>query len=307
MSFSSEVKNEMLSVVNKPCCSFAQSYGFLLFGRSFSLKGVSLMTDYENLARVYEEAVRSLGGKSVRFSRSDAGRYTVLLPPGVDCRRVLSALGYDGSERRTRLNYANLRDECCRAAFIRGVFLACGSVTAPEKEYHLEFSISSKNLAVDFMKLFDAYNDLDAEQTFTLQPRLSARGGVYVVYFKDSTSIEDFLTLTGAQNAALRVMNAKVFKNIKNNVNRRTNFEMANLDRSVNAAAQQVDAIRRILRHNALSLLPEDTAQLALLRMQEQEMSLRELGEAMKPPMSRTAVNYRLKKILEFAKQFPDE
>ena len=108
MSFSSEVKNEMLSVVNKPCCSFAQSYGFLLFGRSFSLKGVSLMTDYENLARAYEEAVRSLGGKSVRFSRSDAGRYTVLLPPGVDCRRVLSALGYDGSERRTRLNYANL-------------------------------------------------------------------------------------------------------------------------------------------------------------------------------------------------------
>ena len=193
----------------------------------------------------------------------------------------------------------------CR--IVRGVFLACGSVTAPEKEYHLEFSISSKNLAVDFMKLFDAYNDLDAEQTFTLQPRLSARGGVYVVYFKDSTSIEDFLTLTGAQNAALRVMNAKVFKNIKNNVNRRTNFEMANLDRSVNAAAQQVDAIRRILRHNALSLLPEDTAQLALLRMQEQEMSLRELGEAMKPPMSRTAVNYRLKKILEFAKQFPDE
>ena len=297
----------MLSVENKPCCSFAQSYGFLLFGRSFSLRGVSLMTDYEPIALAYEGAVRALGGEKVRLIRSEAGRYTVSLPAGSGCRRVLSRLGYDGSEHRVRLNYGNLRDECCRAAFIRGVFLACGSVTDPEKEYHLEFSISSKNLAMDFMKLFDAYNQLDAAQTFTLQPRLSTRGGVYVVYFKDSTSIEDFLTMTGAPNGALRVMNAKVFKNIKNNVNRRTNFEMANLDRSVNAAAQQVDAIEKILRHHALSSLPDDAAALALLRLREREMSLRELGEAMRPPMSRTAVNYRLKKILELAGQLPDE
>lgn len=305
MSFSSDVKQELLTIENKPCCSFAQSYGFLLFGRSFSASGLSFMTDHAVLAEAYAEALQQLGGGTVEPKRSEAGRYSVTLSDSKRCRRVLSTLGYDGSEYRIRLNFANIRDDCCRAAFIRGAFLACGSVTDPEREYHLELTVGSKSLATDFMKLFDEYNSIDPDQNYSLQPRLSTRGGVYLVYLKDSSSIEDFLAIIGAQNAALKMMNAKVFKDIKNNVNRRVNFETANINRSVNAAVTQIDAIRKIMRYGALGQLPEDMQHLAVLRLEEQEMSLRELGEAMQPPMSRAAVNYRLKKILEFAQQLP--
>lgn len=291
----------MIAIDNKPCCMFAQSYGFLLFGRAFSAAGISLMTDYNEIADAYADAIRFVCGVDPEIIRSDAGRYSVTVPQGKDCRRLLSAFGYDGSEISTRLNFANIREECCRSAFIRGVFLACGSVTDPEKEYHLEFSVSSRNLAYDFMKIFDEYNSLDPQQSFSLEPRLSIRGGVYVIYFKDSSSIEDFLTVTGAQNAAMQVMGAKIYKNIKNNVNRKVNFETANINRSVNAAYRQVDAIKRLIAENSLGRLPEDVRQLAELRLREPEMSLRELGENMSPPMGRTAVNYRLKKILELA------
>ncbi len=301
MSFSSDVKKEMIAIQNKPCCMFAQSYGFLLYGKTFSSAGISLMTEYREIAEAYSAAVEYIGKFRPAISRSEAGRYTVSVPSGKKSAAIMREFGHDGSPYGVKLNFANIKDDCCRSSFLRGVFLACGTVTSPEKEYHLEFSISNKSLAYSFMKLFDEYNSMDPEKNFSLFPRVAVRNGIYVVYFKDSSSVEDFLTVTGAQNAAMEVMGAKVYKDIKNNVNRKVNFETANINRSVNAAFSQVAAIKKIIDGGALGLLPEDVRTLALLRLDEPEMSLRELGENMTPPMSRTAVNYRLKKILELA------
>lgn len=259
------------------------------------------MTDNKELADAYSSAIEFISGYVPDLSCSDAGRYTVSVTKKEICKKIFNEFGYDTSERRIRLNLANIREDCCINAFLRGVFLAAGSVTDPEKEYHLEFSIASKNLTDDFMKLFDEYDGRDPDQPINIVPRLSGRNGVNIVYFKDSSTIEDFLTVTGAQNSAMAVMGAKVYKDIKNNVNRRVNFETANINRSVNAAYAQVEAINKIINADKLEQLPDDLKALAQLRFDEREMSLRELGENMNPPLSRTAVNYRLKKIMEYA------
>ncbi len=301
MSFSYDAKKEMIGSVNKPCCAFAQSYGFLLFGRSFGYGGVSLMTDKKEIADAYADAVRLAAGLEPSVSCSDAGRYTVCLPDANDRRTLLRAFGYEGNELSVRLNHANLRDDCCRAAFIRGAFLACGSVTDPQKEYHLELSVSSMRLTGDFIKLFDAYDGSDPELGFSLIPNRSQRSGMNVIYFNDSTSVEDFLSLVGAQNASMTVMNTKMLKEHRNNVNRRLNFETANIGRSSFASEPQIKAIEKIRRKGGMDALPPDLRRLAEIRADEPALSLRELGEMMDPPLSRTAVNYRLKKIIRFA------
>lgn len=260
------------------------------------------MTDNKELCDSYALACEYISGYLPVSHCSEAGRYSVNISDKKICKKLFNEFGYDGTESRIRINLANIRDDCCRNAFLRGVFLACGSVTDPEKEYHLEFSISGKKLADDFMKLFDEYDSRDPERRVSIIPRLSKRNGVNIVYFKDSSIIEDFLTVTGAQNSSMTLMGAKVYKDIKNNVNRRVNFETANINRSVNAAYAQVAAINKIKEANAMGQLSEDVRALAELRLSEPEMSLRELGENMKPPMPRTAVNYRLKKILDLAR-----
>ncbi|MBR5426765.1 MAG: DNA-binding protein WhiA, partial [Clostridia bacterium] len=301
LSFSFDAKLEMIGVTNKPCCAFAQCCGFLIFGRSFGRDSISLMTDRKEIASAYADAIVNICGVRPVTTCSEAKRYTVSVPDADDRLRVMRTFGYEGGELSVRLNFANIRDECCRAAFIRGAFLACGSVTDPKKEYHLELSVGSMNLTNDFIKLFDAYDGSDPELDFTLIPNRSQRSGMNVIYFNDSTSVEDFLSLTGAQNAAMQVMNAKMYKAHRNNVNRRFNFETANIDRSSRASEPQIRAIEKIISKKALDELPPDLRRLTELRADEPALSLRELGELMDPPLSRTAVNYRLKKIVQFA------
>ncbi|MBQ6019117.1 MAG: DNA-binding protein WhiA [Clostridia bacterium] len=285
----------------KPCCAFAQSCGFLTFGRSFGCDSISLMTDRKEIAAAYADAIRSCSGVRPVTVCSEAKRYTVSVPSSADRVRVMRALGYEGGEISVRLNFANIREECCRAAFIRGAFLACGSVTDPNKGYHLELSVGSMGLTNDFIKLFDAYDGSDPELGFSLVPNRTRRSGMNVIYFNDSTSVEDFLALTGAQNASMRVMNAKMFKELRNNVNRRFNFETANIERSSRASEPQIKAIEIIAAKGAMNELSPDLRRLAELRADEPALSLKELGEMMDPPLSRTAVNYRLKKIVQFA------
>ena len=212
MSFSFDAKIEMIGKVNKPCCAFAQSCGFLVFGRTFGRDSISLMTDHEEIAAAYADAVRFAAAVEPVTVRSDAGRYNVSVPTAGDRKKVMRAFGYEGEEMSVRLNFANIGDRCCRAAFIRGAFLACGSVTDPNKEYHLELSVGSMGLTNDFIKLFDAYDGSDPELDFTLVPNRSQRSGMNVIYFNDSTSVEDFLALTGAQ--------ARVFKQIREDLAR---------------------------------------------------------------------------------------
>ena len=136
-------------------------------------------------------------------------------------------------------------------------------------------------------------------------PKRMRRKGDHVLYYKDSGQIEDFLTLIGAAAASLEMMNVKIMKDIRNSVNRVNNCENANLDKSIAAGARQAEAIRRIARHGGLKQLPEELRPLAQLRMDNPDLSLRELGQALQPPLSRSGVCHRLARICRFADELP--
>ena len=138
-----------------------------------------------------------------------------------------------------------------------------------------------------------------------LRAKLARRGGCHIVYFKESEQIEDCLTLIGATNASLELMGVKMVKNIRNNANRVANCETANIDKTVAAAAVQVEAVHKICRCGGLDKLPEELRELAALRLENPDMSLRELGEELDPPLSRSGVNHRLQRILAFAADLP--
>ena len=192
------------------------------------------------------------------------------------------------------VNYGVLEEDCCRVSFLRGVFLAGGSATDPAKRYHLELATSHRMVSreTDALLLDLGFRAKSAE-----------RNGSCILYFKQSEGIEDFLTFLGAPVCAMAVMEAKMEKELVNGVNRRVNCETANLSKAVNAAGDQIDAIRLLERRGILETLPEKLRTTAQLRIDNPGASLAELAEMSDPPVSKSAINHRMRKLVELAKE----
>ena len=302
MSFASETKNEICKIMpQNSCCQKAECYGLLLFAKNFSLHAITLTTENTAVAHRAAQLAAQTTQNYVDLATALSHHAThksayIITVAGEDQRKsVLSYFGYTGKEISLRINRANMEDECCESAFLRGAFLSCGTVTNPEKDYHLEFVIPFLNLARDFMTLLSESYALD------LQPALVNRKGSYVVYIKGSERIADLLTYVGAPNAAMELMQVKMVKEVRNYVNRKTNFETANIDKTVSAAAKQVAALEKIIKGMGIGFLPEELRELASLRYENPELSLRELGESLSEPISRSGVNHRLQRIIELA------
>jgi DNA-binding protein WhiA len=295
MSFSSDIKNELAAVsCNSPCCEVAQLYGMAEFGRAFSAKAVALQTESEAAAVRYTALLSSVCGITAEHNAplSDKQIMHTVTVPSEACETVMRRFGHEGREVTRRLNRAVLDCDECTAAYLRGVFLTCGAVTNPQVDYHMEFSVPYYNLSGDLAVLLAEHG---------LHPRIVRRKGNYVVYFKESEQIEDCLTLMGAMNASLELMNIKMIKSIRNNVNRAANCENANIDKTVAAAFKQAEAVRKIERTVGLDSLPEGLREACRLRLENPDLSLRALGECFEPPLSRAGVNHRLQKIMEIA------
>ncbi|WBY64015.1 MAG: putative cell division protein WhiA [Thermocaproicibacter melissae] len=300
MSFASDTKNELCRIEPQRCCRKAECYGLLLFGHSFSLQGVSLTTENLATARRAAQFAAEVAGAVMDVSapqarKKDAVVCTVSAVGEEEARKVLACFGHTGHEINLHIGFANMENDCCQAAFLRGAFLSCGTVTSPEREYRLEFAVPYMNLANDLAGCIRDILELD------LVPRVSRRKGAFVVYIKGGSRVADFLTFLGAPNAAMELMQVQMLKNLRNNVNRQTNFETANLEKTASAAAQEVLAIEKIQKHGMLDDLPEDLRELAELRLQNPDMSLRELGSQLSVPLSRSGVHHRLQRILAFA------
>ncbi len=296
MSFSANVKREILDELpDKPCCRAAQAYGMLEFGHAFSGREISIQTELEEVADLYAALTAEVGGVP-QPTADEIRRRTVLHTRRYDDAairaRVLERFGHTATDVSVRLNRANVDCDQCARALLRGAFLACGAVTDPNHDYHLEFGVPYYNLSRDLMALLGEVG---------FPAKSVTRNGSYVVYIKESERIEDILTYLGAPHGALEMMSVKVIKSIRNETNRRNNCDSANIDKTVAAAGAHIDAVRRIESACGISALPENLQQIARLRLENPDMSLRELGAAMEPPLSRSGVNHRLQRILEFA------
>ena len=296
MSFSSDVKTELCAVrPENGCCLAAQMYGMLEFSRSFSPSAVTVQTEHESVAnlcaKLFPQVCRVPSPPIKRSSRANGG-YTVTVADAGPRRRIVERFGHSGKEVALRINRANFDCEACGAAFLRGVFLVCGAVSNPQNDYHLEFSVPYLKLSQDLSALC---------WELGIRVKSVVRKGNYVLYLKGSEQIEDCLAMMGASNAALEMMNVQMIKDIRNKVNRIANCENANIDKTVAAAGAHMDAIRKIEQTIGLDKLPTDLQEVALLRVNNPDFSLRELGQALEPPLSRSGIYHRLARIVEFS------
>lgn len=301
MSFSSDVKKELASIrPESACCLAAQAYGMLECGHSFSGAGISLQTESREVAAAYAGVLQTVCGvdpmQREQGEEADPSRqriyHTVSVEGEAARRQVLHRFGHEAGALSVRLNRANLECEACAHAYLRGAFLSCGAVTDPNADYHMEFSLPYYNLSRDLLALL---------REVGLGAKAVQRKGSHVLYIKESEQIEDCLTLMGATGASLELMNVKIMKDIRNKANRITNCESANIDKTVAAAAVQLEAVKRIERTCGLGALPEELREVAELRLENPELSLRELGELLAVPLSRSGINHRLKRIVAFA------
>lgn len=298
MSFASDCKRELCIIENKRvCCLKAECYGLLLFSKCFSLRESRMICENGAVARRIAEAAAVSAGvyAEVRseFHRKKVNAFTLTIPDENARQQMIESFGHSGTEVSLHILRENFKKDCCMAAFLRGVFLICGTVTDPQKEYHLEFSTPHLHLAEELKAV------LEEVRAAQLSPSIAKRKNNYIVYIKESSAIEDFLTLIGAVNSAMELMQIKMYKEAYNNMNRVSNCETANLDKTYSAASKQIAAIALINDKLGLDELPADLQEVATLRLHNPEMSLREMGERL--AISRSGVNHRLRRILEFA------
>lgn len=303
MSFSSDAKKEMCKIQGTSMAElYAECYGFLLFCKKFTKKGIIFNTESHSAASRFCQLISSGFGTIVEQASALTGRhgggklFTVTVPLQSDCEKIYKYFGYTGNEISHRINRAVLEDDDCIAAFLRGAFLSCGFVNNPEKEYHLEFAVPYKNLCSDLVKIISEIDQL----TYVL--KIVERKGSYIAYLKDSEQISDLLAFINAPIASMQIIEAKILKDIRNNANRKANSEVANIKKTVAAAMEQIAAIEKIRDTVGLKSLNDDLRQLAQLRLENPDLSLRSLGEMLTPPISRSGVNHRMKKLLEMGK-----
>lgn len=296
-SFAGKVKNELCRVpVQRLCCARAEAYGVLLYGNTFSPTEVRLITESADFAaRLPRLFQRAFGLKFDRLPEEERGKLIFGITDRSKLDRIINQLGYDPRQNLVlHVNFGLLEDECCRTAFLRGAFLAGGSVTDPEKRYHLELDTGHAQASREVAALLTEMGIL---------PHSVRRGGSSVIYFKQSEHIEDLLTTIGAPAAAMDIMTAKVDKEIRNGANRAMNCDMANVNKTIDAALEQKNAIQRLQENGRLERLPEKLRQTALLRLQYPEMSLSQLAEKCDPPVTKSCMNHRMRKLLEEAKK----
>lgn len=298
VSFSAGVKAELCKEIpQKKCCAVAQCFGVLLFCNTFSADLVKIVTESRDFAYVLPKLFRKAFGFDFdEFPSLEApGKLVFQITDREKLAEMMEVYGFDPSETvALHVNLSVLEDECCRNAFLRGAFLAGGSVTDPGKGYHMEVATAHGFVARE------TYALMQGELGF--YPKLAQRGGSQVLYLKHSDLISDCLTYLGAPVSAMGIIEAKLEKELKNRVNRRCNCDDANTSKVVDAAQGQLGAIRILRERGMIEQLPLKLQQAAIAREQNPEASLTELAAMMEPPITKPAMNNRMKKLQQLAK-----
>lgn len=299
VSFSGAAKAEVCRIFpNKRCCALAQSFGVLLFCNSFHADGIKIITESREFAYILPKLFKK--AFDVTFdsypSLEAPGKLVFQIWDTEKISQIMSCFGFDSDKTLSlHVNFPVVENDCCKAAFLRGAFLAGGSVTDPGKGYHMEFVTTHHSVCRE------AY--LLVLETLGFQPKTASRGGTSVLYLKQSELISDFLAFLGAPVSAMGIMEARLEKELNNKVNRRCNCDDANTSKVVEAAQEQLAAIRCIREAGLLEKLPGKLKQAAIAREAHPSASLSELAGMMDPPITKPAMNNRMKKLILTAKE----
>jgi len=293
VSFTLRAKNEIMeNRALRTRFKNQHGYGLLLFGRTFGVGSISLATRQREVARYYSavlaKAVSLTGAVAIREEIAGGqSAFRVRVEAAADRRSLLNHFAMLYPEGVT---YELLGGDEGAAAFVSGAFLACGSLADPEKKYHMEFAPPRPETAGILAGVLEEVGFL---------PKTASRRGKAILYTHDSGQMEDLLTFIGCPLMSLEVMNMKILKDRRNAANRAANCDNANIDKVVGAAEGQIRDIRALMGEQGLTALPEELRELAALRLENPEASLRELGA--KLGLSRSGVNHRLRRIAELA------
>ena len=299
ISFSGSAKAEVCRVFpQRHCCALAQCFGILLYCNCFTADSIKIITESREFAQCLPKLFKKAFNLTFdQFPSMEApGKLVFQIVDEEKIAAIMESFGFDFQDTLVlHVNLPLLEEDCCKAAFLRGAFLAGGSVTDPEKGYHMEITTTHRSVAREtFVLMLESMN---------LSPKIAQRGGGQVLYIKQSDLISDFLTFLGAPVAAMGIITAKLEKELKNKVNRRCNCDDANTSKVVEAAQEQIAAIRTLEERGMLETLPGKLLQAANARKDHPSSSLSELAEMMVPPITKPAMNHRLKKLVQMAKE----
>ncbi len=299
LSFSGSAKAEMCRVFpQKRCCALAECFGILLYCNSFGAEGIRIITESRELAQLLPKLFHRAFGLSFDSLPDEhtPGKLIFQITDPVKLEQIMNGYGFSRVDTLSlHVNLPVVEEECCKTAFLRGAFLAGGSVTDPGKGYHLEFATNHHAVARETDGLM--------EEALGFIPKLAGRGGGTVLYLKQSDMIRDCLALLGAPVAAMGIIEAKLEKELNNKVNRRCNCDDANTSKVVEAAQEQLVAIRILQERGMLEQLPAKLLTAATARLENPEASLTELAAMMTPPISKPAMNHRLKNLVRLSKE----
>lgn len=299
VSFSSAAKAEVCRIIpHKNCCALAECFGILLFCNSFNRDGIKIITESRDFAYLLPRLFKKAFDLSFDSfpSMESPGKliFQILMPEKIEI--IMNEYGFDADNTVSlHVNLPILEEDCCKSSFLRGAFLAGGSVTDPAKGYHMEIITTHQSVARETYALI--------QEAMGFYLKTASKGGGQVLYLKQSDLISDFLTYLGAPVAAMGIMEAKLEKELNNRVNRRCNCDDANLSKVVEAAQEQLSAIRTLKANGVLEHLPAKLQQAANAREENPEATLTELAAMMEPAITKPAMNNRMKKLLQLAKE----
>ena len=293
MSFSSEAKAELCQIrLDRKCCALAECYGVLLYCNTFSAVEIKIITASPDFALRLPKLFRKAFGFGFDKMPPEGGKgkKSFIISDKEKIKKIFESFGAEpNSTLSHHINFGILEEECCRTAFVRGAFFAGGSVTDPEKRYHLEVATPHQSVS---RELFSIMLDMG------FSPKETQRAGNLLLYFKQADAIADFFTTIGASTTAMNIMTAKVEKEMRNAITRQINCDSANTDKTVAASKAQLDAIKSYIKVFGLEALPDTLRDAALLRITNPEASLAELAQLSYPPVTKSCLNHRLKKIM---------
>lgn len=299
ISFSGSAKAEVCKTIpQNRCCALAECFGILLYCNSFTADNIKIITESREFAlmlpKLFKKAFNLTFDQYPSMEAPGKLVFQIIDEEKIDI--IMDAFGFSLEDTLAlHVNMPMVENDCCRTAFLRGAFLAGGSVTDPEKGYHMEITTTHRSVALETWVL--------TREIMHFEPKTAQRAGGQVLYIKQSDLISDFLTFLGAPVAAMGIMTAKLEKELKNKVNRRCNCDDANTSKVVEAAQEQIAAIRILREEGLLEKLPQKLQQAATAREEHPVSALSELAEMMDPPITKPAMNHRLKRLVQMAKE----